>query len=169
MLVDSINIDSRQIYSGTTRYLTEKISNSSSTNSNNEKERTNNLSREQKNSIVSEKLNDGTYNSQNDLRFQENTPVARLLDVIKNFNETSKVRTPELNNTANISDAQFSEVDQMVAEESPVGYYVVIDDHTKASKKKLLKGRFDLVKERIAKTYNLGYRKNNGSLVNLTA
>jgi hypothetical protein len=169
MQVDSINIDPRPIYSGTPRYLAEKISSSSGTNYYDERERTDTLSREQKNSIVSEKLAGSHVDSPNDLRFQENTPVAKLLDIIKNFNETARVETPQFTKSAYVSDAQFTELSQVIAQETPIGYYVVVDDHTKTSKQKTLKGRFDLVKERIAKTYNLGYRKNNGALVNITA
>ena len=169
MRVESINIDSRQVYSGTQKLLAEKVSSNFNSFQQGERERTNNLSRDQKNSIVTDHLKDNSTGAVNDLRYQENSPVSKLLDIIKSFNETSHTGNAQFSNTPNISQAHLSEFAQQVAEEHPVGYYVVIDDDKKSSNKKVLKARFDLVKDRINKTYNLGFKKGNGSLVNLVA
>lgn len=169
MQVESINIDSRQVYSATQKLLTEKVSSNFNSFQHGERERTNNLSRDQKNSIVTNHLNDNYTGAVNDLRYQENSPVAKLLEVIKNFNETTHLGNLQFKSAPNISNAHLSEFAQQVAEEHPVGYYVVIDDDKKSSNRKALKARFDLVKDRISRTYNLGFRKENGSLVNLVA
>jgi hypothetical protein len=169
MQVDSINIDSRQIYSGATRFLTEKISGSSSTNYKDEREKASNLSREQKNYLVAEKLENNQLESHNNLRFQENTPVSKLLDLIKSYNEPNRASLPEIEDSENHSHATFTELDETAQDEAPVGYYIVLDEKQKVKKQKALKGRFDLVKDKIARTYNLNSYRSNGALVNITA
>ena len=127
------------------------------------------LSKDQKQTVVSEKLDSQNVDQPAGIRFQENTPVAKLLESLKSFNEARKILADQNYQSDKGNPVNSQIADETIYEDSPVGYYIVIDDKPKQKQQKLLKGRFDLIKEKITKTYNLGFRKETGTLVNLTA
>jgi hypothetical protein len=124
---------------------------------------------DEKANIIINDLNEEVPNPQNDFRFQINTPVAKLLEVIKGYNESKKIYVDEKSDDDSDEYAEFSEIEQGdVGKKEGIGFYVVLGDKATKVLKQFPKTRFDLIREKIVNTYQTGFRKENGSLVNLT-
>jgi hypothetical protein len=170
MQVYDLNNDLTLVSNYNTRLFTEKVNTASTTRY--EQDKKNNfspLTQDQKHTLVSEKLDSQNVELPAGIQFQENTPVANLLESLKSFNDTQKILNEQFSSTGKKNSVDPQITAETIFEDTPVGYYVVVDETPKPKQQKLLKGRFDLIKERISKTYNLGFRKETGSLVNLTA
>lgn len=121
--------------------------------------------KEQRNIKVSEKNDEKRTIQDYNLPLQQNVPTAKLLNILKTFNETKKT-----DRTAN---ADFVEINKSSEEEpvkkSPdkIGFYVVINDNNTNYIVKKLKKSYNPLRERINNTYHLGFRKEPGTLVNV--
>lgn len=119
--------------------------------------------------FITEKLDEEIPDTRNDFRLYENTPVAKLLQTIKQFNEVNKNRRIE-----NLAEEELNtpseekETEAVIDESKPIGYYIVLNNEKKTTSLKLLAGKVDIWKERLEKTYHTKILKDNGSLVNLT-
>lgn len=126
---------------------------------------------DQKNIKVSEKSDENRTIKDYNIPLQPNTPAAKLLNILKSFNETAK--------SASINDeedyVEFTEIDESSEEinnnASPneIGYYVVIDEKVPPKVSKKMNRPLDMWKRRINKTYHLGFMKEPGTLVNVVA
>jgi hypothetical protein len=123
--------------------------------------------KEQRDIKVSEKNDEKRTIQDYNLPLQQNVPTAKLLNILKTFNETKKT-----DRTAN---ADFVEINRSPKEEpvkkssDKIGFYVVINDNdndTNYTVKKLKKS-YNPLQERINNTYHLGFRKEPGTLVNV--
>lgn len=124
---------------------------------------------DEKSKVIVNKLGDENPNPQTDFRFQINTPVAKLLELIKSHNETNKTSLNDEQENELDEFAEFTEIEEADGEKDEgIGFYIVLGDTPSKSIKLLPKTKFDLVRERIVQTYHSSVRKSNGSLVNLT-
>lgn len=124
---------------------------------------------EAKSLLVSEKLDDGKFLQLTDVRYQINTPVAKLLTTAKVFNETELVKKTSDAKTASRNNDEVDELDAKEKdEESGSGFYIVTNQNVVNSSRFLPKSRADLLRENLANAYNSTVRKENGRLVNLT-
>jgi hypothetical protein len=119
--------------------------------------------------LVTEKLDDGKTLHSNDVRFQSNTPVAKLLNSVKVFNETELVKKRDDYKTNDHKDVGFDESEEIEKlNESGSGFYIVANQTSVNRRKLLPKSQTDLLREQISLAYNSTVRKENGTLVNLT-
>lgn len=125
-----------------------------------------NLTSDKKFTIISEK-NDDNNNHHNELRFQENTPIARPLESSNIFNETRKVANKKpRKNFYNFYNQE--EKTQFIQESNnEKGFYIIIDGmifQPESNKKEL-----SYIQKRINKVYNIKFAKDPGTLVNVIA
>lgn len=124
---------------------------------------------DQRNIKVSEKLDEKKTLQDYNILLQQNTPAAKLLGIIKTFNETKKIY--ETNKEEDYVD--FIEIDESSEEEynqpSPneIGFYVVLDDRNTAKELKRINGPLEIWRRRINNTYHLGFKREPGTLVNV--
>ncbi|MDP1814662.1 MAG: hypothetical protein Q8K92_09470 [Leadbetterella sp.] len=124
---------------------------------------------ETKSVLVTEKLDDGKTLHSNDVRFQSNTPVAKLLNCVKAFNETELVKKTGDYKLNDHTEAEIDEPEETETnKESGSGFYIVTNQTIVNSRKLLPKSQTDLLREQISLAYNSVARKGNGTLVNLT-
>lgn len=124
---------------------------------------------DQRNAKVTEKLDESKNLQDYNTLLQQNTPAAKLLGILKAFNETKKVSeaTDEKDYT------EFEEIDESAeakAKSQPdeeIGFYVVIDDDKPKKDFKRIKKPIDLWRGRINNIYHLGFMKEPGTLVNV--
>lgn len=123
---------------------------------------------DQRNIKVSEKLDEKKTLQDYNILLQQNTPTAKLLKILKSFNETKKT------NNANKDEdyIDFIEIDKSSEENnhpSPgeIGFYVVINDNDTNNEVKKIKRPIDLWRKRINTIYHLGFMKEPGTLVNV--
>ena len=161
----------------TNPYYQEYINSSSDVNSvrkvneskfqNEEKNSLKYSTKDQMDAKVSEKNDDKRTIHDYNLPLQHNVPAAKLLKILKTFNETKKA-----NSTSDTEYVDFIEIDNSPEKsftKSPdeIGYYIVIDDRKTNNSVKRLKKFHDPCQERINKAYHLGFRKEPGTLVNV--
>ncbi len=123
-----------------------------------------------KNRIVSEKLEENQSIQDYNLRLQQNTPAAKLLNTIKAFNETDKNEKIyyKKNSEDFIELTETDDYEKVRNSSAGEGYYIVINDRkTDSNKKSKLINSLDRWRERINSTYHLGSHKQLGTLVNL--
>lgn len=119
--------------------------------------------------LVSEKIDDSKFLQLTYVRYQTNTPVAKLLTTAKVFNETELVKKTSDTKTVSRNIDDVDEYDEKGKdEESGSGFYIVTNQSVVSSYKLLPKSKADLLKENLANAYNSTVRKENGRLVNLT-
>jgi len=124
---------------------------------------------ETKSVLVSDKLDDGKAFQPNDVRFQISTPVSKLLNTVKVFNETELVKKTDDYKTNNHKEVEVDESEVTEThEESGSGFYIVANQTSVNRRKLLPKSQSDLLREQISIAYNSTVRKENGTLVNLT-
>ena len=124
---------------------------------------------DQRNIKVSEKLDEKKTLQDYNILLQQNTPAAKLLGIIKTFNETKK------NYKTNTEEdyADFTEINKSTEEKynhpssDEIGFYVVIDDRNSSKELKRINGPMDIWRRRINNTYHLGFMKEPGTLVNV--
>lgn len=124
---------------------------------------------DRKDTIVSEKLDEKDSGTNYNFQFQSNTPLSKLLETIKAFNETRKTNKAktEDDDYTDFIDLPETDEDKINDSSKGIGYYIVMDQRNQTSDTKLLKKFSDPWKEKINRTYNVGFRKNPGTLVNL--
>ncbi len=123
----------------------------------------------QRETVVSEKLDENRSIEDYNLRLQQNTPAAKLLGTIKAYNETNKIKKfdyeKDSENIIELTETDdYEKVRNSFAGE---GYYIVITDRKTNADKNRLKNSVALWQERINNTYRLGLKKQPGILVNL--
>ena len=125
-----------------------------------------------KNTIVSEKLEESQSIQDYNLRLQQNTPAAKLLNTTKAFNETNKNEKINYKKDSEnfIELTETDDYEKVRNSSGSEGYYIVINElKTDTSKKNKLMNSLDRWRERINSTYHLGLQKQPGTLVNLIA
>jgi len=124
-------------------------------------------SNEKKNLIVSEKADDNPNQNRSDVRFHENTPIARPLESSTIFNETKKVFNKRTRR--NFTSYNYSEEapQNTVESKNEKGFYIIIDGmiFQPATKNEEL----SYIQKRINKVYHINYTKDPGTLVNVIA
>ncbi len=102
------------------------------------------------------------------ITLQQNTPAVKLLKILKSFNETKKiVSTYDEDNVDFEAINELSEKEFSKPSPSEIGFYVVIDEpKTNVSALKIKKAS-DIWRGRINNTYQLGFIKEPGTLVNM--
>jgi hypothetical protein len=119
--------------------------------------------------FVTEKLDEQIPDARNDLRLYENTPIAKLLQTIKQFNDVNKKKNANSSVNEELrGQNEVLEEDAEIDESKPIGFYIVLNNEKKNTSLKLLTGKVDIWKERLEKTYRTKIFRDNGSLVNLT-
>ena len=175
MDASSLNINNSQVY----QEYTKAVSESSSTNRNNDFDSSRfqqtfikSKTVEQKITIVTEKLNNNsTSAAAANLRLQPDAPVVQMNNPGKTFNETQK------NPTVEIESDEYAEFVGMVDESDTNatadaaslgnGNYIVVNSFTSRSSIKKTKSPVERLRDKMIKTYNLDYLKAPGTLVNL--
>lgn len=119
--------------------------------------------------FVTEKLDEQIPDARNDFRLYENTPIAKLLQTIKQFNDVNKKKNTNSSVNEELrNENEVTEEDIEIDESKPIGFYIVLNNEKKNTSLKLLTGKVDIWKERLEKTYRTKIFRDNGSLVNLT-
>jgi hypothetical protein len=130
------------------------------------------ISQEQKNTIVSEKLEqDQTVQSYN-LRLQQNTPAAQILETISPYNDVQKFRgykskADSFYNPVKRKKTFYEE--QLDDSSIENGFYMVVNDNGSNKSLKQLKDNVDFWREKINSKYHTGFFKEPGTLVNTLA
>ena len=126
-------------------------------------------SRDLKNTFITEKLDEEPSFQNYNLRLQQNTPAAKLLNTIKAFNEN--VSNKKIDYKKNPQDViELTETDdyEKVRNSSTgEGYYIVINNRKMESNKNRLNTSLERWRKRIDSTYHLCIQKQPGALVNL--
>ena len=124
-----------------------------------------NSSQAQKNQIVSEKL-DTINPSYNCLRFQSNTPLAKLYDSTKLFNEIYKNSRKEVLKEKDKTSLQINT--SFNSNRMPIGkgFYITANNQNAYSSNSYK--CTNLFEEKIKKTYQTGLRKEPGTLLDVT-
>jgi hypothetical protein len=123
---------------------------------------------DQKNSIVSEQLNDSSFLQAYNLRLQQEVPVYRSDSPTKTFNDTKKTSNIEIRDSETGEPVEFSEVEEIASEGQPgTGYYLNAGQLKKKNNHKQLDRAGAYRYNKIVKTYNLSQRQMSGTLVNL--
>ncbi|MCX6151119.1 MAG: hypothetical protein NTX22_11385 [Ignavibacteriales bacterium] len=124
------------------------------------------INQDQKNSIVSEKLDHRLSNSDIYLRYHINVPVAKAENSVKTYNETERIKSDAEEDEF----CEFSYItDNGEIQNSTIGggSFISIFNQDYAERPKNLKSQFDIFKEKLNKTYQVGFVKSPGTLVNL--
>ena len=127
-------------------------------------------SQDSKNTIVSEKPGEAQSILDYNLRLQQNTPAAKLLNTVKSFNETYENEKVNYKNKSGdfIELTETDDYSKVRNSTEGNGYYIVINDSKpETGKKNKILSSLDRWRERIKTTYHLGLEKQPGTLVNL--
>lgn len=124
-------------------------------------------SNEKKNLFVSEKADDNLNQNKSDLRFHENTPIARPLESSTIFNETKKVLNKRTRR--NFTSYNYSEEtpQKTIESKNEKGFYIIIDGTVFLPAEK--NEDLSYIQKRINKVYHINYTKDPGTLVNVIA
>ena len=122
---------------------------------------------DERNEKVTEKPESNKTIHDYSIPLQQNTPAAKLLNILKSFNEKQKT----VDRKSEEDYADFTEItDESEAKPlSPdeIGYYVVLDERNPAPAEKKISKPLELWRKRISDTYHLGFLKEPGTLVNV--
>lgn len=124
---------------------------------------------DQRNLKVSEEPEEKKTIPDYNIPLQHNAPAARLLKILKSFNEAHKI--VDANSEEDYTD--FTEISEASEEKSnhpspgEIGYYVVLDERNSAPEEKKINRPQDMWRRRINNTYHLGFMKEPGTLVNV--
>ncbi|MFH1195756.1 MAG: hypothetical protein V1720_08575 [bacterium] len=126
---------------------------------------------EQKNTIVSEQLDDNSSLQNYNLQFQPNTPLAKPAKKEKTFNETHKPEkekffSSDVTETDELENEEYQFVPDELTEGR--GYYLVLNDQSQFEAVKQLQSPHYRIQENLKRIYQQGFRKSPGTLVNLT-
>lgn len=124
-----------------------------------------NSSQDQKNQIVSEKL-DTTNPSYNRLQLQSNTPLAKLYDSTKLFNEIYKNSRKEILKEKNKTSTQICTNFNSGRMSIGKGFYITANNQNIYSTNSY--NCTNYLEEKIKKTYQTGLRKEPGTLLDVT-
>ncbi len=130
------------------------------------------LSQEQKNTIVSEKLEQNQTVQSYNLRLQQNTPAAQILETITPYNDVQKFKGFKSNSDSfNNSTKRKKTICEEQLDDSSIenGFYMVVNDNGSNKSLKQLKDNVDLWREKINNKYHTGFFKEPGTLVNTLA
>ncbi|MEG8946171.1 hypothetical protein [Rosettibacter firmus] len=124
-----------------------------------------NFSDDKKFTVVTENLDKEKH--LNELRFQENTPVAQLLETKNIFNETKKVSSKK--EKKQFSSFNFSKEEFKKAEESKneKGFYIIIDGMLIQPDN--YQKNLSYMERRINKAYRINIPRDPGTLINVIA
>ncbi len=123
-----------------------------------------NLTDDEKFRLVSEKID---KENNIELRFHENTPIAKPLESQNIFNETKKVAVQKERKKFSTFNYRNEEHQKIIESKNEKGFYIIIDgmifqpqqDHKELS----------FMQKRINEIYNIKYTRDPGTLVNVVA
>jgi hypothetical protein len=126
-----------------------------------------NSSQDLKNTIVSEKI-DKTISNYN-LQLQTNTPLAKLFDSTKLFNETYKNLRREISRDESENSWLDSDTEETDFTQSMLGkgFYIITGNQETIYTKSTSQNNF--WKEKIRKTYQTGFTREPGTLLDVIA
>jgi hypothetical protein len=127
----------------------------------------NKTSREQKSTFVSEKLNDQTNFAAYNFRLENGVPLWKSEKTERNYTDPRKKQTIEVEDqeTGELLESELLVEDKYEEDRRGKGFYVNIGNSSTI--KKETKSMGELFQEKINRIYNIGYTRDNGTLVNL--
>ncbi len=123
----------------------------------------NKLSKDVKNSLVSEKLNSSNFN----FRYLYNVPLSRLNSTGQIFNEKEKPLAADNSNDSNNNFNDLKHLTNDSNQNGVYGYYIVDSKMTANSRDNSSRKNTNSIKKQLDKTYHSSSQNSKGSLVNI--
>jgi hypothetical protein len=125
------------------------------------------ISNEQRSTVVSEKINEQTNFVTYNYRLQSNTPLTKSSKSERNYNDSKKKQTVEVEDqeTGELLESELVVEEKFKEDPRGKGFYVNVG--SSSSEKKQTKSMSELFQEKINQIYNIGFTRESGTLVNL--
>jgi hypothetical protein len=127
---------------------------------------------DEKNNIVSEKIDQNNSFTSYNLRLQQFTPASQIMETITPYNDVQKfsgykTKADNIYNSAKRKKTIYEEYSQDSSYEN--GFYMVINDNGTNQSLKELQDNISSWRDKINKKYNSGFFKETGTLINSLA